>query len=193
MKNRGLIAVAIAVVLLFAFCILFAGQYLLNGCFWWECAPEREFHVLDWEVPANLFPEGAIIGHISTPSEGHGEIEAGGQEVDIDYAAVLYRIYRFPSVRKATADFDRLKKGMVDPETGIQWNPPDDLTFSSSTADDLYIACGYWVNRYRCKMASRYQEYIMFINADIDDKMTFVRFEKILFYLDEQISRRLYP
>lgn len=186
-------ALGIIALLFVSTCCIFSGQYALYGCFWWECAPERDFYVLDWEIPVDLFPKGATIDHISPPTDGHGEIGGGSQHIHMGYDGATYSIYRFPSTRKAIVDFNRIKKGMFDPETGILWQPPDKSTFSSSTADDLYIACGYWSKRYRCEMTARYQEYVIFFNADINDKMTFTQFEKILFYLDEQISSRLYP
>lgn len=191
MKKKYFILGFVALLFVSACCI-FSGQYVLNGCFWWECVPERDFHVLDWELPASLFPEEAFINHISPPSEGHGEIEGGLEDIDMGNSVALYRIYRFPSTRKALFDFNRLKKAMFEPETGVAWEPPENQTFSSKTADDLYIACGYWSKRYRCKMIARYQEYVIFLNADIDEKKTYAEFEKIVAYLDEQISSRLY-
>ena len=82
---------------------------------------------------------------------------------------------------------------MIDTTTGVAWMVPDNLTFSSATADEFYVACGYWSNRYRCKWISRYQEYVIFLNADINQQMTFLNFEDVLYYLDEQISERLFP
>ena len=165
----------------------------MEGCFWWDCAPERSFHVLDWEVPANLFPEGAVINHISTLSEGHGEIEGGAEDIRIGYSVAGYRIYRFSGTRRAISDFNRIKKRMADSETGESWQTPSNATFFSLTASDLHMACGYWSNRYRCETVARYQEYVLFYSSDIDDVLTFANYEKILFYLDEQISSRLYP
>jgi hypothetical protein len=191
MKNRSLIAVA--VVLLFATCILFAGQYLLNGCLWWECAPARTFHVRDWEIPMTLFPAGSYTDHISAPTDRSNELEEGSQAVYIDQGIAVYIIDRFPRIKDAIAEFEHNKRNMIDRNTGKKWQAPSDLTFSSATADNVYVACGYWSNRYRCQMTARYQEYVVFLNADINDKMTFDKFEKVVFYIDEQLSSRLYP
>ena len=192
MKKKYLMLGSIAFLLLFACCVS-SNQYMTNRCLWWDCAPKRNFHVLDWEVPANLLPEGVVINHISTPSEGHGEIEGGGEYILVGYSGAGYLIYRFPTTRKAISDFNRIKKRMVDPETGESWQTPSNSTFSSPTASDLHMACGHWSNRYRCETVARYQEYVLFYSSDIDDVLTFVDYEKILFYIDEQISSRLYP
>jgi hypothetical protein len=193
MKYRSLIAVAVAAVLLCAVSGLFAGQYLMNGCLWWECAPERIFHVRDWEIPMTFFPEGSYADHISAPTDGSNELEGGFQSIYVDQGVVIYNIYRFPKTKDAVAEFEHNVRNMIDRETGKQWHVPSNLTFSSTTADDEYIACGYWSNRYRCQMTARYQEFVIFLNADINDKMTFGNFENVAVYLDEQLSSRLYP
>jgi hypothetical protein len=193
MNRKYLTLGLITFMIVLCVCCISFSQYLSNGCFWWECAPERNFRVLSWEVPADMLPEGAIIDHISTLSEGHGEIENGAQDIQTGSGIALYRIYRFSSAKGAIADFNRIKRGMTDPETGESWQTPPNVTFSSTTADDIYMACGYWVKRYRCDTVSRYKEYVLFFSADINEGMAFSDYERILFYLDEQISSRLYP
>jgi hypothetical protein len=195
MKNRSLIAIIVAVVLLCATCILFMGQYLSNGCFWWECAPERDFHVSDWEIPLSLFPKGSTTDHLNIPTDNNfGEIEGIFQEIhlDLNYRIAYYDIYRFPRVKNAILQFEHNKKDMIDRDTGEIWKEPDNLHFSSTTADNSYVACGYWSQQYRCKMTAQYQEYIIFFNANINEQMTFEHFEKVIIYLDEQISKHLY-
>jgi hypothetical protein len=175
-------------------CFVSFYQYLLNRCFWWECVPERNFTVLDWEIPLYLFPDGSFTEHITAPTDNSlGEVEAGFQTIRMYSGVAIYDIYRFSSVKNAITQFERDKESMISSETGNLWLVPDNITFSSETADDIYIACGYWSNRYRCKMIAYYQEYFIFFNTDINDQMTFERFENIVAYLDEQISSRLYP
>ena len=194
MKYRNLIAIVVAVVVLCAASVLFAGQYLSNGCLWWECAPERGFHVLDWEIPISLLPSGSFTDHITAPTDNMvGEIEGGLQTIYVDQGIVIYDIYRFPRTKDAVEEFEHNKRNMIDRNTGTTWQVPANLTFSSKTADDSYIACGYWSNRYRCQMTAQYQEFVVFLNADINDKMTFDQFEKVSFYVDAQLSSRLYP
>ncbi len=195
MNKRYSIVVLLSIVVFLVACCSITGQYILNGCFWWECAPERNFSVLDWEIPLSLFPNGTFTDHITVPTDNMvGEIEGGLQSIYPDRdTIVVYDIYRFPRTKDAVAEFDHNKRNMIDRDTGQKWQVPSNLTFSSTTADDVYLACGYWSNRYRCQMTARYQEFIIFLNADINDKMTFGDFEKVAFYLDEQISSRLYP
>jgi hypothetical protein len=193
MKKIYIILVFVALLVVSIFCIA-ASQYISNGCFWWECVPERDFHVSDWEIPLSLLPAGASTDPLTRPADNmFGENEGRFQDVYLDYRIATYEIYRFPRVKDAVFRFEQNKKGMVDRETGKVWDVPGDLTFSSPTVDDLYIACGYSSQIYSCEMTARYQEYVIFFKADINNQMTFAHFEKILFYLDEQISSRLYP
>ncbi|MBN1367103.1 MAG: hypothetical protein JW967_04180 [Dehalococcoidales bacterium] len=186
------VCTALAVFSLSLACCFASVQYIRNGCLWWECAPDRDFHVQDWEIPESVLPEGASFEHISSLSEGHGEIENGGQDIHYGYDIVIYIVYRFPSNKGAILEFERTKKGMFDNFTGETWQPPAELTFSSPTADQQHIACGVWAGLDRCKAVARYQEYVIFLNADMTETMTLAQFEQIYAYLDGQLSTRLY-
>ena len=187
--------VLISIFLFFCICIsIIAIQFILHGCLWWKCSPQRSFRIVDLELPTNLFPDGAIVNHIYPLSDGFGTIDNGSQSVywDNGNSNAGYTIYRYPTIRKAMAQVDFNKHLLVNSETRDIWHPPTDLMFSSTTADVVYIACGYWSNK-NCAMVARYQEYVVFFTTTIDTNMTFARFEKVLFYIDEQISSRLYP
>ncbi len=190
-KNFVLILALLSV----SICCFSSWQRIERGCFWWKCPPHRNFSVLDWEVPDYLFPEDSIIGNVTLPSEGRPYIEEGNQDVWIgnNGAGAIYIVYRFPTFKKSVSDFKRLNQRMYDPGSGERWQTPDDINFHSATADEQYIACGLFFDTNRCKAVIRYQEYVIFFNSDITDEMTFARYEEVLFYLDEQISSRLYP
>lgn len=193
MNNKYLVGLIVLVLAACVFSISFV-QYLSKGCFWWDCAPERNFHISDWEIPLYLLPEGSSADHLTIPNDNNfGEIEGGFQDFYLGDRIAYYDIYRFPREKNATSRFEHDRNDMFDRDTGKIWETPNNIVFSSEKADDTYVACGYWSNIYRCKMTARYQEYVLFFSADINDQMTFEYFEKILYYLDEQISNRLYP
>lgn len=170
-------------------------RMLVLGCYWYRCAPERTFHVLDWELPASLFPYGSVVNHIYVPSEGIGAAEDGSQVIYWNQGKGIagYQIQRFIRIEKATYQFDKNKEYLSDWDTGEKWLPSDKLDFSSKTADAFYVACGLRSSILRCAMVARYQEYAIYFDAVIDNDMTYSEFEEILFYIDEQISNRLYP
>jgi hypothetical protein len=190
--------VAIAIALLF-FCICMgagAFQFIRDGCLLWECPPARSFRISELELPSTLFPTGAIINHMYPLSDDFGPLEDGSQSIYWDRNGDAgYTIYRYPTIRNATKYFDLNKHLFVNSDTREEWKPPVDLTFSSTTADVVYIGCGSWSEKSGkiCAMVAQYQEYVVVFDATINAKMEFAQFEKILFYIDEQISNHLYP
>ncbi|HRJ75882.1 MAG TPA: hypothetical protein PLX90_07790, partial [Anaerolineales bacterium] len=166
----------------------------LLGCYWQECAPQRNFHVRDWKIPVNFFPEEVKVTEMMIPSEGSGEIERGSQNAfwDNGNGASLYSIDRYATIKRASEKYENRLDDMVDDVTNKVWVTPSEITFSSLTADEAFIACGTWI-KYGCGMLARYQEYVIFFNTIIDEEMTYSDFEKIAIYLDEQITSRLYP
>jgi hypothetical protein len=198
MKKKTVILSIFALLLTSLICCILSLQYISHGCFWWECAPERNFHVLDWEMPTYLFPETAIVNHIHMPSELGAEIENGWQDVfwqyDNRYGTSAYQIERYSSKKAAIGGFKFEIKQMTDPSNpSNNWVRPNESTFVSSTADEVYIACGRALQEKNCGVVARYQEYVILFSTTIDEKMTYSNFEKVLFYLDAQISRHLYP
>jgi hypothetical protein len=190
-------SLVISVFVFLLFCIgisAFAVQLIMHDCLWWECAPERNFRIVDLEIPSSLFPDGAIVNHVYPLSDEHQTIEDGVQGVfwRNGGANAGYTIYRYPTAKKAIDEFEFKKHGMVNTETGDVWKPPAELTFSSTVADTAYVACGYRSIK-RCAMVGRYQEYVVFFIAVMDEEMTYSKFESILVYIDKQMSSRLYP
>lgn len=80
---------------------------------------------------------------------------------------------------------------LLDAKPGGIWTTPVQLTFSSRTANAVYVACRYWGIK-ECGMVARYQEYVVSFDATMDDEMTYPKFEKILVFIDEQISMKIF-
>ena len=186
-KTLFLLSICILCVLVF--------QLVVGGCFWWECVPNRDFHVLDWKLPAYLFPEDANLSDIHIPSEAGGEIEIGSQDIHWNKGNGIagYDINRYATIKKAVQGYGFEVKQMVDDETKRSWIHPNEVAFVSITADEMIIMCGNWSRRRRCGMVARYQEYVIFFRATMDEEMGYAEFEKIIVYIDRQISSRLYP
>lgn len=172
---------------------VFLCKYFVDGCFWWDCAPERDFRVLDWELPSDLFPKGARLSPLAPSSEGAGEVERGSQIIYWNnYGRALYSIQRYPTIDDAIRQFEYHYKEGDEQKINLGWDLLYDLTYQSATVDDQLIVCIHEEEK-SCDMISRYQEYVIRFYSIIDDDMTYSGFEKVLFYLDDQISIRLYP
>jgi hypothetical protein len=188
-KNKVLILLALCM-LLTAFCVL-AVQYALNLCFWWDCAPKRDFVAADLRLPDNIFPEDVMVGSPSTIRdnlmiEDMFQGASWGHGTGTSYFA--FSVERFPTIRGAdevyTRDKTRLSKE--------PWHLSSELQIEGRYADESISACGNWAG-YRCEHVARYQEFLLTVNSMIDEEMTYDRFEDIAEYIDVQIAIRLYP
>ncbi|MBI5354548.1 MAG: hypothetical protein HZB50_18055 [Chloroflexi bacterium] len=193
MTKKSALPKVLVIILFSCSCFALAGQYVLHGCLWWECAPERYFRVSELELPHNLFPDDLIVNHIYPLSDEHETIDDGGQSIYWDTGNAGYVIYRFPTIRRAKVGFD-FNKHMLFSGAEDVWLSIADSIFPNTTADSAYIACG---NRSiyikECTMVARYQEYVVYFSAVMDNKLLYADFEKIVVYIDEQLSSRLYP
>jgi hypothetical protein len=185
----------VVALLFFVISAIFAGQYFLNGCLWWNCVPERDFHVAEMELPSSIFHNSVQISPINPSSEGAGEIDRGSQSIfwNNGNSSAGYDVNRYPTIKKAIQVYELDSNNMADSDTQKKWARPIELTYSSSTADQFLVACGNWAAIYHCGMLARYQEYEIFFRATIDDQMTYSDFEKVVAYIDKEISNRLYP
>lgn len=177
------------------FIFTFLCQSFINGCFLWNCVPERDFHILDWDVPIRFFPKDAYKSPIAPSSEGNNEIERGSQIIfwNKDNGVAMYGIGRYPTINNAIRQYEHLAKEEDKKESEFEWKIPfSRQPYKSNTADAFMITC---INQQRisCNMIARYQEYIIRFYSVIDEEMTYSDFENIVVYLDEQISSRLYP
>jgi hypothetical protein len=191
MKMR-IIAVSISIVLVCFVACAALYQVVIYGCLLWECAPQRPFKVSDLDLPAQLFPQEAIVNSLYPLSEGEGTTENGTKTVYWAGGRAIYTVLRFPSARQASEEFQSNKKVYADLDSKESWQKPAALTFISPKADEFFVGCGHW-EEYRCGMISRYSEYIVKFNAVIDAEMIHEGFEKILIFIDNQIATRLYP
>jgi len=169
-------------------------QLVLFGCFGWWCAPERTFRVSALELPASLFPDGAIVNHMHPMSDEFGTIDNGMQSIfwQTGNGGAGYLVYRYPTTSSARNNFEFYKTMLIEPSNGEVWNPPAELNFSSTTADEIYVGCIYFGGQH-CEMLARYQEYVLSFRTSIDEMMAYSDFENVLLFIDKQITERIYP
>jgi hypothetical protein len=145
------------------------------------------------ELPSNLFPDGVIVSHVYPLSDEFSTIDDGSQSIYWDTGNAGYVIYRYPAIRQARVGFD-LNQHVLFSGAEDVWPSIADSILSNTKADIAYIACGNQsIDNKECAMVARYQEYVVSFSATMDDKMMYGDFEKIVVYIDKQMSSRLYP
>jgi hypothetical protein len=173
-------------------------QLFIEGCLWWECAPNRSFDVLDLELPSNLFPVNAIYNTIHLGDDDDPETKrSSGQTIywDNGNGLAIYIVDMYASNKNSSRNFERTKNSFFSDrgDSKILWSKPDELTYISPWVDIFFVACGTLIgNDYRCGVVAQYQEFVLFFNATISERMTYQDFQKIIIYMDEQMSNYLY-
>jgi hypothetical protein len=190
MNKRKIALLTVALLALAVVCIVLT-RTVIYGCFWWECVSQRSFRVIDLDLPDDLFPAGSIVNALYPLSEDEGTLENGGKPIYWDQGSAGYTVFRFSSNRQAAERYSTLKAFYTDPKTKGLWPKPATLTFVSPKADEFYIGCGYRLVD-NCGMLARYREYIVEFDTTIDPEMTIAQFEKIVRFIDQQITAHLY-
>lgn len=169
----------------------------LGGCLWWECAPTRSFGVEELELPATLFPPDAHVRHVSTHENHTPEIyQKGFQSFWWGESGHIsnghYTIYKYPSSKNPTRYFADREQAIKDMENlGRLPFKPEGINYVSPLADHFYIDC-YNDYQYYCTATGQYQEFVLSLYMELDDKMTAQDFQQIVIYMDKQISKFLY-
>jgi hypothetical protein len=196
MSNWNLRNATVLIVLsiLLLITILFTVFYRLffYGCFWWDCAPTRNFSLLDLDLPVSLFPPNA-------ETEGLHHIR-NDLSVDPVVASFLwhsgtasYSIRRFPTTSKASVEYkfqinSRIFTTSIEPNNDVS----DILKHKSNTADESNIRCGYVLTDFRCLFVARYQEFTIDFNSTIEAQgMTNNNYLNILKYIDNKMAELL--
>ena len=195
--KRNTIILSLSIVTLCLIGCIVSAQLSLNGCLWWDCAPNRSFDVLDLELPSSLFPSNAIYNQIYEDSDDNPEtLRSSGQTIywDSGSGLAIYIVDIYATNGNSLRNFERTKKSFFsDRNTKILWSKPEELTYVSPLADNFFMGCGKIIrNDYRCGVIAQYQEFVLFFNSTISEKLSYDDFQKIVIFMDEQISNYLY-
>jgi hypothetical protein len=171
----------------------FLFQAIVKGCFFRDCAPKRSWSLEDFDIPTTFFPQDATFGSFRRLHDSFIENKSKTIYWDDGSGLATYTIFRFPTTEQALSAFEDEIQRFRNPDSNEMWTTPPNSTFTSSVANSVYIACGDWANLYRCGVGARYEEHVIVYKSVIDSEMTYQDFEKIVIYLDKQISSRLNP
>ena len=172
-------------------CVIFT-QLFISDCLWWDCAPTRNFSVLDLNIPPELSSGTSI--HLldddnpSTKGTGVQPIYSNGL-LDTGH----YIVEKYSTVKKAAEAYKHGLHLFKVFETQQAWTTPKKLSFTSRFADESMIGCGVGFQKdfYRCIFQGRYEEILIIVNCRMSEDMTYQDFEKIVVFLDQKIATLL--
>jgi hypothetical protein len=182
------IVVVLLTVSIFITCIL-SSQLFLHQCLWWECAPDRNFSVLDLNLPENLFPPTAEIFELHPLRGDNVSIEAASITNYWDGGTAIYIVRRFSTDERAQKhyNFDTQFKFTESNDEYVELNEYD-----SDNASDATVQCGYVINDFRCIYVARYAEYTIFFSGSIgENEMTKENFLDVIAYIDGKLESLL--
>jgi hypothetical protein len=192
-KNKFSPQIIIVMFVCLISCIV-AGQLFFRRCLWWNCAPTRNFDVLNLGLPSSFFPTDSQYNPIYYDSDDNLEtITSGIQPIYWESGGGGYFVNRYATFANAKKEY-KFTRGWFfeNGNSKAQWNEYV-LTYKSSFADEFYSACGVLVaNDYRCGMVAQYQEFYVFFNTTISEEMTYKDFESVVTFIDQQMGKYLY-
>lgn len=157
------------------------------GCYWWDCAPKRNFSIYDLYLPKELIQ--------SSPTDlllypGRGTVGATDEAHGASLNTAIYSVTRFATIEKAKNWYkNRVDEGFFTDLLQDQESFYTALTYQSTVADEYYIGCGYVISDLRCVYEARYEEYVFFFSGSIrEGLMTQTEFTNVISYIDGKMK-----
>lgn len=159
-----------------------------------------------WRVPVsnlfikvNAFPENWTVD-FSTPKDKQDDptINHVGREWGGPGSGRAWQsIWRAYSISDAEELYKELRvsqfipKETLEPDIPfVKFSPPNEINFTSQTADEYYFACGVWRFSY-CEMVARYRNYVTNVHLPLnttnecDEGFTYDQIENVLRGVDQ--------
>jgi len=179
----------LATLLILTLLIVFGGfQLFYKQCLFWTCAPSRSFSAFDLKLPYNLFPDGATVDDLHSPSKFDWSLESGVMSIHWreGKGGAVYHIWRYGTEWQASRSFAFHRR--MDEEDEKYSSCPG-LDYYSKFADQYYLGCGESrFGGYRGDLIGRYEEFVISFNTTIDDQMSIEMFKRVLGFIDEQME-----
>jgi hypothetical protein len=200
MKSKKIFKPLVLIILGILCCFLLF-QLILFQCVLWTCSPHRDFRIADLEFPPSFFPTSFQVSNILPLSETEGGIEDGIQMIywsDMNGIGGM-EIQRYSTLKRAKYYFSDFTTYYTNRSTGEKWKQATDIKFLSGNADEQIILYGDYgsgldpsYHDFRWAAVFRYKEYVISIRASNNPPMTPELFERMLEYIDQEMSERLY-
>jgi hypothetical protein len=164
-------------------------QWLFLQCFWWECAPSRDFGVLDLNLPDDLFISTAEIEELHY-IRNDLSVDPAVSAIRWDGGSASYWIRKFPANRQAIKEYDfEINSNVYTEPLASKDGIPEILDFKSEVADASHTSCGYVLGDFRCLYIARYNEFIVrFISTVEPTGMSNENFLNVLRYIDAKMG-----
>ena len=185
------LAIMVLVLAVAAVCALSAAQVVMRGCVLWSCPPPRSFSIVDLAIPREMFPVSSLVGGMIQTSETGGARELASQDVfwDAGRGSAHFVIWRYGTEGKASRAFGR----SVETDRGFGLLECAGVELSPTSADVQYIGCGEHneFGGFRASANMRYAEYVVSLVAEIDDRMSFDSFGRLIAYVNREMAGKL--
>lgn len=158
-----------------------------TGCRWLiqpTPPPGWRSRVSDLLAEESAFPRHWVVLHSedtsTDPAVNHVVRRWGRPGTPGTVTQAIWRVY---TVSRARSKYEELRNSQFRPSRPlppgtvfVQFEPPSEFSFQSQTADEFYLACGWWDTAY-CEIIARYRNYVVDMRlereAELDGHRTY--------------------
>lgn len=192
-QSRLVMIISITLIVIASACLT-GYQLFMNKCFWWDCAPKRDFTVFDLNLPSDFFPNASEVPLLKPD---RGNITAIEEAIGVRYwsgGGAVYIVNRFATENQAMQEFmSRSRREFFTSQLENVNVYRDILTYQSDVANTYNIKCGYDIGRTSCIFIARYQEYYIFFNGYLSESgLSKEKFLGVLGFIDSRMNELLY-
>ncbi len=155
----------------------------------WECAPIRNFQVIDFPLPSQYFPAGAESQALHEGNTSNGEpVAVGFQRIYWENYSrdANYQIDEYVSSKKAEKHYQWFLRNFKDEN-------PYPVTIQSLRAQHFFVGCNGTEDDevYSCKYFGVYEEFTFYLDVFIDSQFTLDDFTKVVTWIDEMAYEKI--
>ncbi|MBV6467484.1 MAG: hypothetical protein PGMFKBFP_02846 [Anaerolineales bacterium] len=176
---------------IFSFVFFILTAFLLSSCNS-QNRPIRDCQIGELLLSDMDFPSGTFVDPISSPVSEYPEESAGRTAVfsdDLIYHVVGRYLSSDGAQRKFADSFDL---AFDDNKYEGPWAAPSGFSYTSSIANQFYVACGNTGTKHQCRMIGQYEEYYVFFFSYVSDSgMNITIYQDLLDKIDDKMAQCL--
>jgi hypothetical protein len=158
-----------------------------------QSRPDRNCKISELLLNEFDFPAETIVNQISSPISGQPE-ESSGRTASYFDDLLYHEVSRFLSRDGAQQEFaKRLDNAFDDNDHEGPWEIPSGFSYTSSIANQFYVACGNVGTKYQCRMIGQYEEYYVFFFSYMSNAgMNITIYQELLEKIDAKMAQCLH-